>query len=70
VIELYRSIPTFRDYLLIEQSAVEVEHRWHVGDQWLSEKKTSLQDVIRLSSIDVDLEIADLYARVEFEHNT
>ena len=65
--ELYRSIPTFRDYLLIEQSAVDVEHRWRASDQWLSERKTSLQDVIRLNSIDVDLRIADLYARVQIE---
>jgi Uma2 family endonuclease len=65
--ELYRSIPTFRDYLLIEQSAVDVEHRWRAGDQWLSESKTSLHDVIRLNSIDVDLEIADLYARVQIK---
>jgi len=44
-----------------------VEHRWRADDQWLSERKTSLQDVIRLNSIDVDLEIADLYARVRIE---
>src|SRR5258708_30759273 len=63
--ELYRSIPTFRDYLLIEQSAVDVEHRWRVGDQWSSERKTSLEDVTRLNSIEVDLKVADLYARVQ-----
>ncbi len=63
--ELYRSIPTFRDYLLIEQSAVDVEHRRRSGDQWSSDRKTSLHDVIRLESIGVDLEIADLYLRVQ-----
>ena len=36
-------------------------------NQWLSEQKISLQDAIRLNSIDVDLEIADLYARVRIE---
>jgi Uma2 family endonuclease len=65
--ELYRSIPTFRDYLLIEQSAVDVEHWWRSGDQWLSERMTSLQDVLRLNSIDVELEVADLYARVRLD---
>jgi Uma2 family endonuclease len=64
--ELYRSIPTFRDYLLIEQNAVEVEHRWRDGDQWSSDRRTSLDDVIRLGSIDVELRVADLYARVVF----
>lgn len=64
--ELYRSIPTFRDYLLIEQNAVEVEHRWRTGEHWSSHRKTSLDDVLRLDSIGVDLTIADLYARVVF----
>jgi Uma2 family endonuclease len=64
--ELYRSIPTFRDYLLVEQNAVDVEHRWRTGDEWSSDRKTSLEDVIRLESIDVELRIADLYARVVF----
>ena len=65
--ELYRSIPTFRDYLLIEQSAVDVEHRWRDGDLWLSDRKTSLHEVIRLNSIDVEISTADLYARVEVD---
>lgn len=68
--ELYRSIPTFRDYLLIEQNAVDVEHRRLAGDQWLSDRKTSLEDVIRLDSIDVDLQIADLYARVQLDEGS
>jgi Uma2 family endonuclease len=63
--ELYRSIPTFRDYLLIEQRTVEVEHRWRAGDEWLSERKTSQEDIIRLKSIEVDVKIGDLYARVQ-----
>ena|ERR1700760_1668951 len=63
---LYRSIPTFRDYLLIEQSAVDVEHWWRTGEHWSSERKTSLDDVLRLDSIGVDVRIADLYARVAF----
>jgi Uma2 family endonuclease len=63
--ELYRSILTFRDYLLIEQNAVDVEHRWHAGDQWSSVRKTALDDVIQLNSIEVDLKVADLYARVQ-----
>lgn len=63
--DLYRSIPTFCDYLLIEQNTVDVEHRWRSGTQWSSDRKTSLDEVIRLNSIEVDLRIADLYTRVQ-----
>jgi hypothetical protein len=45
----------------------DVEHRWRAGAQWLSERKTALQDVLRLESIGVELEIAELYARVRIE---
>jgi len=34
--ELYKSIPTFRDYLLIDQYRIDVEHRWRDGDVWQS----------------------------------
>ena len=34
--ELYKSIPSLRDYLLIDQDRVDVEHRWRDGDRWQS----------------------------------
>ena len=34
--ELYRSIPTLRDYLLIDQDIIDIEHRWRDGDAWRS----------------------------------
>ena len=34
--ELYKSIATLRDYLLIDQNTVDVEHRWRNGDAWRS----------------------------------
>ncbi|MEA2166136.1 MAG: hypothetical protein QOK37_4263 [Thermoanaerobaculia bacterium] len=62
--ELYRSIATLRHYLLIEQSTVDVEHRWRTEGEWSSERRTSLDDVIRLDAIGATLTLADLYARV------
>ncbi len=64
--ELYCSIPTFREYLLLEQNVVGVEHRWRSGDQWSTSRKTSLDDVIRLHAVDVDMNLADLYTGVQF----
>jgi Uma2 family endonuclease len=62
--ELYRSIASLRHYLLIEQSTIGVEHRWRSADGWSSERKRSLDDVVRLDAIDANLKLADLYARV------
>ena len=34
--ELYKSLSTFRDYLLINQDIADVEHRWCEGQTWQS----------------------------------
>jgi Uma2 family endonuclease len=65
--ELYRSIPTLRDYLLIEQSKMTVEHRRYVSEaEWISRWMTSSDDVIRLAGVDLELPLSGVYAQVEF----
>jgi len=59
--ELYRSIPSHRDYLLIEQSPVRVEHRWRDGDEWHSATFTSNDDVIRLTAVPFEIHVGDLF---------
>ncbi|MEA2237633.1 MAG: hypothetical protein QOC81_2357 [Thermoanaerobaculia bacterium] len=64
--ELYRSIPTLRHYLLIEQSFVQVEHRRLETDgSWSREITESLDDIVQLSEIGVDLPVARIYEDVE-----
>lgn len=58
--ELYRSIAALRHYLLIEQSTVDVEHRWRTEGAWSSERRTSIDDVIRLEAVGATLALADL----------
>jgi Uma2 family endonuclease len=64
---LYRSIPTFREYVLIEQATVQVVH-WvrSAGDRWTSQRYASLQDILPLTTIACELPLTDIYARVEF----
>jgi len=59
--EHYRSIPSLRDYLLIEQSFVHVEHRWRDGEEWHSATFTSNDDVIRLTGVPFALHVNDLF---------
>ncbi|MGZ5444959.1 MAG: Uma2 family endonuclease [Thermoanaerobaculia bacterium] len=64
--ELYQSIPTFRDYVLIEQSHVAVEHRYLSDGKWLSRTAESLDDRLRLTGVDLELPLALVYERVTF----
>jgi len=59
--ELYRSIPSLRDYLLIDQEGIHVEHRWRDGEEWHSATFTSNDDVIRLTGVPFALHVNDLF---------
>jgi Uma2 family endonuclease len=64
--ELYRATPTLRDYLLIDQYAVDVEHRFLAGGRWESQRYTSQQDAFRLTAVDLTIQVAALYDLVDF----
>jgi Uma2 family endonuclease len=68
--DLYRSIPTFRDYLLIDQSTIDVEHRWREGDTWQSKRYTSLDGEIPLTGVPSTLRVRDLYESVSLGRRT
>lgn len=65
----YRQIPTLRDYLMISQSQLLVEH-FHRGDNasWTLTAFTSLDDMIALPAIQIELPLRDIYRRVIFEN--
>lgn len=63
---LYRLIPTLRDYVLIEQALVKVGH-WrleHAGG-WILTEHESKNEVLQLSAISFQLAVSEIYERVE-----
>jgi len=65
--EFYRTIPSLREYLLIEQDRPSVEHWRRQDDEWQSAEFSSLDDRVELASIDCTLPLAAIYERVRFE---
>ncbi len=66
--DFYRSLPSFTEYLLIEQHSIRAEHRVRQPNgSWLFTDYTSSEDVIELASIGSRLTLGPLYERVEFE---
>jgi Uma2 family endonuclease len=64
--ELYRSIPALTHYLLIEQRAAVVEHRWrNETGGWSSETRSSLDQSVTLADLSIDLPLSRIYERVE-----
>jgi len=63
--DLYRAIPTLRDCLLVDQYAVEVEHRWFDGAMWRSDRHTHREDRVKLAGVPVTLVVEAMYELVE-----
>lgn len=63
--DLYRAIPTLRDYLLVDQYAMEVEHRWLDGAVWQSDRHTHREDRVKLAGVPVELAVEAIYELVE-----
>ncbi len=64
----YRAIPGFREYILIEESKVHVEHYTKSADnQWLFREYRSKNYVINLAAIQAQISLHELYEDVEFD---
>lgn len=64
--DLYRSTATLRDYLLVDQYSVEVEHRFLDGSGWQSKRYASRGDAILLTGVTLSLAVDAVYERVDF----
>lgn len=65
--KLYRSTPTLQDYVLVDSEQILVEHFGRKDEQeWTLHLYQQLADVVTLSSIAVELVLADIYQGIKF----
>lgn len=63
----YRSIPEFKEYLLVSQAGYFIEHYRKTGEgQWLLQEYRGDEKEITLESVGVSLVIKDVYEGVKF----
>lgn len=66
----YQSLTTLREYVLIKQAAMQVEH--HIEDeggterQWRRKEYSSVSDAVTLPSLGISVAVAEIYAGVAF----
>jgi Uma2 family endonuclease len=64
---LYQSIPSFQEYLLIDQSQIAINHFYKTQPKhWQIDQFDDQDTEIKLKSIDVTLSISDIYDKVTF----
>ena len=65
--ELYRTIDSFVEYLLIAQDRPHLEHHVRQPDgNWLLHETNNLDDTIHLKSVRCSLRLADIYLKIDF----
>ncbi|MCI0514230.1 Uma2 family endonuclease [candidate division KSB1 bacterium] len=64
----YRTIPTFKEYVLIEQSRMHVEH-FYIGEpgNWILSEYNQPEAFLKLQQIDFQISLAEIYQRVGAE---
>jgi Uma2 family endonuclease len=65
--ELYRTIDSFVEYLLIAQDRPHLEHHVRQPDgSWILHETNNLEDTIHLKSVQCSLRMADIYLKIDF----
>ncbi|MEG4506386.1 Uma2 family endonuclease [Microcoleus sp. F6_B4] len=66
--KLFRTIPTFREYVLIDQYEMHVEQFVKTDDnKWVLSEYDGADAVLRLSCLEFEMRLGDIYDRVDFE---
>ena len=66
--KFYRSIDDLREYVLINQYELEIQHYARTdGNFWLYRTYEMMDDLITLSSISTEIEVADIYLGISFD---
>ena len=63
----YRSIPSFQEYVLIDQYSQHIDQYVKVGEKkWNLQEYDETDSVVKLVTIDLEIAIADIYDKVKF----
>ena len=64
----YRSIPQFKEYVLVEQNQYQVMHYSKTNEgEWIFREYKSENDIVRLQYLDFEISLVDIYQDVNFD---
>ncbi|NJK69228.1 MAG: Uma2 family endonuclease [Oscillatoriales cyanobacterium RU_3_3] len=66
--KLFRSIPSFREYVLIDQYEMQVEQFCKTDDnKWIWSEYEGADAVFKLSCVEFEMSLGEMFDRVDFE---
>ena len=63
----YRRLETLREYVLVAQDKIRIEHFRREGDEWILSEVSAPEATLHLGSIDCHIGVAAIYDKVELE---
>jgi Uma2 family endonuclease len=64
----YRSIPSFQEYVLIDQYTMHVEQYYKAdNNKWIFSEYSDGNDSLNLASVGCQILLADIYDKVDFD---
>jgi Uma2 family endonuclease len=63
----YRRLDSLRDYVLVGQDKIRIEHFRREGEEWILSEVSGSEATLHLGSIDCHVAVAAIYEKVEFE---
>ena len=67
--ERYRSIRSFREYLLIAQDKIHIEQYVRQADgTWLLRETNSPNDIIELDSVECHIRVSEIYLKISIKN--
>jgi Uma2 family endonuclease len=66
--KFYRTIPSFQEYILIDQYSIHVEQYYKTeSNQWIFSEKDGEESILKFNKIPFEIVLADIYNKVDFE---
>jgi Uma2 family endonuclease len=63
----YRRVDTLREYVLVAQDKIRIEHYRCEGEQWILSEVGGPEATLHLGSIDCHIQVSAIYEKIEFE---
>jgi Uma2 family endonuclease len=66
--KFYRTIPSFQEYILIDQYSIHVEQYYKTeSNQWIFSEKDGEESLLKFNKIPFEIVLADIYNKVDFD---
>ena len=65
----YRQLDSMQEYTLVSQDCMRVEHYLRQRNQWILTEFSNPEDIVHLTSINCELSLREIYAKVKFSPN-